>query len=103
MKEELHLHSLFFFYRSYDDQASSVIHLGYKFIYTRSGNHELYNLNKDPYETTNIINVSDEKYIGMKLKAMVEDFLSKYEPLSIPYPKTGPLKNKEKATDRSSL
>jgi len=76
-----------FFYRSYDDQASSVIHLGYKFIYTRSGNHELYNLNKDPYETTNIINVSDEKYIGMKLKAMVEDFLSKYEPLSIPYPK----------------
>ena len=32
-----------FFYRSYDDQASSVIHLGYKFIYTRSGNHELYN------------------------------------------------------------
>ena len=31
--------------------------------------------------------VSDEKYIGMKLKAMVEDFLSKYEPLSIPYPK----------------
>lgn len=44
-------------------------------------------LDKDPYETTNIINVSDEKYIGMKLKAMVEDFLSKYEPLSIPYPK----------------
>ena len=75
-----------FFYRSYDDQASSVIHKGYKFIYTRSGNHELYNLDKDPNETTNLINVFDERFIAMELKAMVEDFLSKYEPLSIPYP-----------------
>lgn len=75
-----------YFYRSYDDQASSVIYKGYKFIYTRSGNHEMYNLDKDPNETINLINVSNEKYIAMELKEMVEDFLLKYEPHSIPFP-----------------
>lgn len=75
------------FYRSYDDQAAAVIDKGYKLIYTRSGNHELYNLNEDPNETENLISNEMEQVRVAKLKVYVEEFLAKYEPESIPYPK----------------
>ncbi|WP_293710558.1 sulfatase-like hydrolase/transferase [uncultured Parabacteroides sp.] len=75
-----------YFYRSYDNQASSVIYKGYKFIYTRNGNHEMYHLDKDPNETTNLIKDPSKKYVAWELKDMVEDFLTRYEPLSIPFP-----------------
>lgn len=74
-----------YFYRSYDDQASAVIYKGHKFIYTRSGNHEMYNLEVDPNETTNLIKDPSAKYIALELKDMIEDFLLKYEPKSIPF------------------
>ena len=76
-----------YFYRSYDDQGSSIIYKDYKLIYSRSEKHELYNLNKDAYESTNLINLQSEKYIQMELKEMMEEFLSKYEVRSVPYPK----------------
>ena len=75
-----------YFYRSYDDQAASIILKGYKLIYTRSGNHELYNLNVDPNETTNLINDTKIQDIKIELKTMVEDFLKKYDLPSVVYP-----------------
>lgn len=75
-----------YFYRSYDDQAASVILRGYKLIYTRSGNHELYNLNVDPNETTNMISDTKVQNIKIELKTMVEDFLRKYDLPSVVYP-----------------
>lgn len=88
-----------YFYRSYDDQASSIILKGYKFIYTRSGNHELYNLNVDPNEATNLINDARVQDIKAKLKMMVEDFLKKYDLPSIPYPTLPPHAYLNQATD----
>ena len=72
-----------FSYRSYDDQVCFVILDDLKLIYTRSGNHELFDLKKDPFEQNNIygnILYNDKRN---ELVNIVEDFLKKYEPKSV--------------------
>lgn len=68
-----------YFYRSYDDQPASIILNNFKLIYSRSGNHEMYNLMDDQEEKENII--SNPKYdkIKSKLYKLMSEFLKQYE------------------------
>lgn len=69
-----------YFYRSYDDQPAAVLDNGFKLIWSRAGNHELYNLEADPNETENLS--EDKRYsaIFRKMKKMLKNYLSEYEP-----------------------
>lgn len=67
-----------FFYRSYEDQYTSVIRGDWKLIKYRSGKQQLYNLNNDIDETDNL--VSTQPKITKKLNKC----LSKWEKEAVP-------------------
>ena len=71
-----------FFYRSYDDQPAAVICNDFKFIWSRKGDHELYDLKTDPNEIRNLAGVSAPGYrkAWRKCHKLLSDFLSEYEP-----------------------
>ena len=73
-----------YFYRSYEDQPAALIREDFKFIWSRNGNHELYNLDADPTETENL--ARDDRFKGRfeRMKKMISDFLDRYEPNPIP-------------------
>ncbi|MGM9741524.1 MAG: sulfatase-like hydrolase/transferase [Candidatus Cryptobacteroides sp.] len=69
-----------YFYRSYEDQPASLIYKDYKFIWSRTGKYELYNLDEDQYETTNLYGLPEYRTVSRRMKIMLEAFLEKYEP-----------------------
>ena len=75
-----------YFYRSYDDQPAALIEDDFKLIFSRSGNHQLYDLNNDPCEQENLAH--ERKYASRyrKMLAHMQSFLDRFEPNSIPYP-----------------
>lgn len=50
-----------FLHRSYEDQNCAIVRDGWKLIKYRSGNLELFNLNVDESETTNLVNAEPKR------------------------------------------
>lgn len=73
-----------YFYRSYEDQPAALIDRDFKFIWSRRGNHELYDLDADPNETANLAHDPKFRRIFNRAQKMMSDFLDKYEPNSLP-------------------
>ena len=73
-----------YFYRSYEDRYASILSGGIKYIATRSGDDEAYDLRRDPGEERNII--ADAKYAKQlgKLRANLASFVKENEPASVP-------------------
>lgn len=74
-----------FFYRSYEDQPAAVIYGDYKFIWSRCGNYELYNLVSDPYESTDLSGSCSrgDRRAYKQCYKLLRDFLSRYEPAPV--------------------
>lgn len=68
-----------YIYRSYDDTPASLILGDYKYIVSRSGKDEFYNLKNDPGEQNNIINNSTGVNEMKKMRRMIYRYLKRYE------------------------
>lgn len=73
-----------YFYRSYEDQSAALIYRDFKCIWSRRGNHELYDLKSDPCETTDLARVRRYRRRLARMQNMLSDFLNRYEPNPIP-------------------
>lgn len=68
-----------YIYRSYDDTPASLILGDKKYIVSRSGKDEFYNLKNDPGEQNNLINNSADAKGVKKIKQMIYSYLKRYE------------------------